>query len=296
MRKFSLVVFLWLAALSSGCSSLLYYPAKEPFTDPTRFQHKPENIYFKTEDGLTLHGWYFKSDKRPAKATLLLFHGNGQNLTTHFYSAYWALERGFDYMIFDYRGYGESEGKPLPQGTVKDGKAALQWISSHKDPASKLVIFGQSLGGAVALRVACEAAKPAPFDEVVVDSTFVSYRKAAQKIMSHSWPLWPFQWFGWLVMNDTYAPKNCMAEISPRPLLVVHGTSDPVVDFSLGEKVYQLASAPKEFWIVEGGRHIDFLFRNNMRYQAKLADWILNGPKSPEAVETLKAPVSDSSP
>lgn len=271
----------------SACSSLLYYPVHEPYSDPSRFRHPPEDVYFQAEDGVQLHAWYFKTDQRPAKGTILFFHGNAQNLTTHFFGLYWILDRGFDYLIFDYRGYGLSEGKPSPEGTVKDGRAALSWLVQHKDSATPLYIFGQSLGGAIAMKVACTAPKPAPFEKVIIDSSFVSYRKAAQRALSKSWLTWPLQWIGWLVMNDEFAPKECVGDISPRPLLIVHGTDDPVIDFHQGERVYELAHSPKEFWVVEGGRHTDFLFRDKFRYQSRLIEWILHGPTQPESVQHL---------
>ena len=270
--------------LMSGCSSLLYYPVKEPFTDPAQFRHKPVDVDFVTSDGIHLHGWYFKSRVRPAKATVLLFHGNAQNITTHFFSLYWALEEGLDYFIFDYRGYGQSEGKPSPEGTVIDGHAAVNWIKAHKDPATKLVIFGQSLGGAIAMRVACEL-PAADYDKLVVDSTFLSYRKVAQKVLAKSWITWPFQWIGWLVMNDSYSAKDCIQNVAPHPLLVIHGVDDQVVPFALGEKIYEVANPPKEFWQIEGGRHTDFLFRENFRFQKMFLDWITKGPSAPERVQ-----------
>lgn len=272
-----------------GCSSLLYFPSTDAFTDPAQFNYKPEQIDFLSEDGMKLHGWYFKSLVRPAKATLLFFHGNAQNITTHFYSLYWILEKGYDYFIFDYRGYGQSDGVPTPEGTLKDGRAALKWLNQHKDSGSKLVIFAQSLGSAVALRVACEAKSlsatsadlpsssaldSAHYDAVIVDSGFVSYRRAAQKVLSHSWLTWPFQWLAHLVLSDEFAPGECVNKISPHPLLVIHGDHDQTIDFSLGQKLFELSSDPKDFWRVEGGRHTDFVYREKFRYRQLLLNWL----------------------
>ena len=281
MRASVLIIVASLATALTGCSSLLYYPAKHQFTDPKKFKHHPEDVHFTAEDGTKLHGWYFKSPKRPAKAAIVLFHGNAQNLTTHFFSLYWAIDRGFDFLIFDYRGYGQSEGEPTPHGTLKDGKAALRWMNAKKDPGIPTIIFGQSLGGAIALRAACESKEQ--FDKIVVDSTFSSYRSIARKVLTRSWLTWPFQWVGWLVMNDTYAPKNCIEEIAPKPLLVVHGTNDRIVEYEFGERVYELARDPKEFWRIEGGGHTDFLFRETFRHQDRLVEWILKTSTSAAA-------------
>ncbi len=281
-------MLLLVALATARCSSLTYLPAQKlPYTNPDKFKYKPQDVFFMAADDTILHGWYFKSPVRPAKATILLFHGNAQNLTTHFFNLYWAIEQGFDYFIFDYRGYGSSEGKATPAGTIQDGLAALDWIDKHKDPKTKTVIYGQSLGGAIALRVACDTADTSKYDMVILDSTFSSYRSVARSILSRVWFMWPFQWIGWLVMNDTYAPKNCAAQISPRPLLVIHGTKDQTIDFTLGEKIYRDARAPKEFWRVEDGRHTDFLFRDNGRFQNDFASWIVKGPSDSENERTF---------
>lgn len=282
MAKHVLVLSFFLMALA-GCSSFLYYPAKESYTDPTQFRHKPEIVDFRTEDGLLLHGWYFKSTVRPAKGTLLFFHGNAQNITTHFFALYWLLDEGYDYFIFDYRGYGDSEGKPSPEGTLADGRAALKWINAHKDPHTHLVIFAQSLGSAVALRVACDARAEHPnaaefdFTAVAIDSGFVSYRRAAQGVLSRSWLTWPLQWMAYLVLSDEFAPKDCVSHISPRPILVVHGDADQTIEFRLGEKLFALSDDPKEFWRIEGGHHTDFLFRESFHYRQAFLEWLASG-------------------
>jgi fermentation-respiration switch protein FrsA (DUF1100 family) len=274
MRLFVLLTCAVLGFMISGCSALLYYPDKALFTDPLKFKHPPEDIYFMTNDGVKLHGWYFRSTTRPAKATLLLFHGNAQNLSTHFFNLYWLIDEGYDYFVFDYRGYGRSEGKPSPAGTVEDGKAALKWITEHKDPATAVVLFTQSLGGAVGLRVACDTPEPKPFVAIVADSTFVSYRKAAQSALAQAWLTWPLQPLGYLLMSDAFAPTDCVSHLNSTPILVVHGTEDHTVELSLGERLFELASGPKIFWRIEGGGHTDFLFRERFRYRQPFLAWL----------------------
>ncbi len=271
--------------LLPGCSSLLYYPYDGFAVSPAKMKHAPEDIVIETEDGTKIHAWYFKAPTKP-KGTLLFFHGNAQNLTTHFYNLYWILEQGYDYLIFDYRGYGMSEGKPNPEGTLKDGKAALRWIAKHKRTKS-LYLFGQSLGGAVLLRTACDLKGEVAFDRIVVDSTFSSYKRAGQKLLSRSWITWAFQWLPFLVLSDEYAPKACVETLSPTPLLVVHGTDDPTIAFSLGEKIYETAREPKEFWRVEGGKHTDFLFRDHNQFQSKLITWLETPVRPQSEVESI---------
>jgi fermentation-respiration switch protein FrsA (DUF1100 family) len=245
----------------SGCSSLLYFPTRIEHVDRKKMPVQPIDINFPSEDGTNLHAWQFHAVKgESSKCVILDFHGNGQNLSTHFFSLYWVLEHGLDYMIFDYHGYGSSEGKPSPKATVEDGHAALRKIHQLY-PDKKIVVLAQSLGGAVGVRSVVDIKNEVPVILVFADSTFDSYRTAARTVLSHHWLTWLFQPIGWLVMSDTYAPGNDVAKLSPIPLVVIHGDQDTEVDISNGHDLFDRAASPKEFWEVPGGHHIDALYR-----------------------------------
>jgi fermentation-respiration switch protein FrsA (DUF1100 family) len=254
-----------MALLLSSCSGLLYYPSRQLFVDPARLGLKPEEVQFPSADGTKLSGWYFRnrSGKKP-EALLIQYHGNAENLSSHFLSLAWILDHPYDLFIFDYRGYGRSEGSPNPSGTVADGEAALRWARA-REPQLPLVVVGQSLGGAIALRNVIDLKQEIPVRLVVADCTFPSYRGIARKVMTRSWVTWPFQWLGWLLMSDAHAPKGEIDQISPTPLLVIHGDADPVVEFELGEAVYLEAKEPKEFWRIPGGEHTDAFTRPEWR-------------------------------
>jgi fermentation-respiration switch protein FrsA (DUF1100 family) len=285
-----LILLASLTFLMSGCSSLFYYPDQNVYVDVKHLDHKPDDIHFESEDGTQIHGWYFHSTVKKPKGAILYFHGNAQNLTAHFFFVYWLVDEGYDLMIFDYRGYGETAGAPTPENTVVDGRAALKWMVSHKPAKLPLVIFGQSLGGAIALRVAGELSQDqsAHYDAVVVDSTFASYEEVGRKVLSKIWLTWPFQYLSYLLLSDRWAPEDFIGKISPHPLLVVHGEQDQTVNYKLGRKVFELAKDPKEFWPIVGGRHTDFMFREKMRYQPLLLNW-LDQNLSKERSNTVKA-------
>ncbi len=243
-----------------GCSRLLYYPSDQ-YLHPADFKkaklQPPEEVLFSSWDSTPLYGWYFKNKTRKIpRGLIVFFHGNASNISGHFPALYWILNQGYDYFIFDYEGYGKSQGKPSPRATINDGKAALCWAALHH-PSVPLIVFGQSLGGAVALRTVSEVKDRIPIAYLAVDSTFSSYRAAARGVLAHHWLTWILQPIVYAVISDRYAPKGHIAEISPIPLLVLHGDQDQTVDFKLGKKVYELAKPPKEFIRVVGGRHID---------------------------------------
>lgn len=256
----------------SACSGFFYFPIKEEMIDRAKLPRQPQDVYFRSEDGNPLHAWYFKADGR-AKAVILFFHGNGQNLSTHFLSLYNAPQKGYDYLIFDYRGYGQSPGFPSPDGTVKDGRAALRFIKSQH-PNLPIIIFGQSLGGIVALRTALDMKTEIPVKAIVVDSTFASYRSVARSVMAKSWLLWLFQPLGWAIVDNSQGVKHDLSQLAPIPLLVIHGEKDPMIDLSQGQAVFQSASEPKEFWSIPEGGHTDFMWRENGKYAQKFFNYL----------------------
>jgi fermentation-respiration switch protein FrsA (DUF1100 family) len=247
--------------LLTGCSSFLYYPTRYEHVRRERLPVKPEDIEFTSEDGTKLHGWYFHAPASTRRnCTIVFFHGNAQNLTTHFLTLLSAPPRGYDYFIFDYRGYGSSEDKPpSPATTAADGRSAIRWVKKY-DPKQNLIIFGQSLGGAVALRSTIDLLSEVKPKAVIVDSTFSSYQAVGRSVLSKSWITWLLQPLPYLLLSDRYAPESDLPKLSPIPLLVIHGDQDQTVDFKMGERVFAHAVEPKEFWRVENGHHTDFMW------------------------------------
>jgi fermentation-respiration switch protein FrsA (DUF1100 family) len=261
----------------SACSSLLYYPTHSLHFPPARFGLEPEEVRFRAADGTPLFGWLFRhtegAPKEQPKGAILFYHGNGENLSSHYVSLIWALKKGYDFFIFDYRGYGRSEGFPSPAGTVADGEAALRWLRARyaKTP---LVIYGQSLGGAVALRNAIDLKDELHVRAVVIDSSFASYQRVARRALAKSVLTWPLQWLPWLVLSDRFAPDGEIGKIAPVPLLVMHAESDETVPFRCGEEIFAQANPPKDFWKIPGGGHTDAFLRHGDEYQKKLLTWL----------------------
>jgi fermentation-respiration switch protein FrsA (DUF1100 family) len=254
-----------LGTLLGGCSSFLYFPSRGVYSDPARAGYPPEDVTFTSADGTKLHGWYFKGrGRRPAPALVVQFHGNAENLTTHFANLIWLVDEGYDLFTFDYRGYGSSEGQPNPEGTVRDGLAALAWAKVRGKP---LIVYGQSLGGAVALRSVGEWEDRAAVKLIVAESTFRSYRSVGRSVLRKSWVTWPFQWLSYLVLSDAWGPARTLERLPPIPLLVIHGDADTVVVPQMGRDLFADAREPKEFLNVPGGGHTNSFWIENGRYR-----------------------------
>lgn len=262
------------ALLLTSCSGLLYYPTHHLHIDPASLKLHPEEINFQSADGVKLFGWRFRADpKRKPKGVVVLYHGNGENLSSHYITMLWAMPHGFDLFVFDYRGYGRSEGEPSPEGTVRDGEAALRWVNGQYQ-GTPIIVVGQSLGGAIALRNVIDLKSEIPIRAVVIEGSFPSYRRIGRDVLTRSWITWPFQWLGLLVLGDKYAPDGEIGKISPVPLLVLHAEGDKTVPYRFGEEIFWQAGEPRELWKVPGAGHTDAFLAHGKEYVGRLLGWL----------------------
>lgn len=267
MIRKGLIYFLLLLILSagSGCAHLFFYPSKELINNPLLENTPHEDIFFKTSDNLTLHGWLVKTQGKP-RGTIIFFHGNAGNISTHVNNVLWLVPEGFDVFIFDYRGYGMSEGKPTIKGVHIDGEAALmealRLTGAGKD---RVFVFGQSLGGSVAVYAVANSQHKDRIRGVIIDSAFSGYRRIVRDKFAQFVITWPFQYPFSFLIDDDFSPVRWIKKINPVPVLIIHGTQDGVVPFYHGLKLYDEALQPKEFWMYEGKGHIRALTDDDMK-------------------------------
>lgn len=183
------------------------------------------------------------------------FHGNGENMTSHFLFVWWLTLEGWDVFAFDYRGYGASGGRKSLSGAVEDGEAALAYARGRAK-GRPIVVLGQSLGGALAL-ASLERDGGEGVKGLILDSTFASYRGIARDKLSQLWLTWLFQYPLSFLVSDALAPERLAKRRKPVPLLVLHGTGDPIVPISQGRRLYEAAVGPKEFVEVPGSGHTE---------------------------------------
>lgn len=215
-----------------------------------------QEVRFRTRDGLELYGWFLPANG-PALGTVLQLHGNAENISTHFASLAWMPARGFNVFTFDYRGYGVSEGEPSLEGAQIDIDAAMQSLLARGDiDRTRIVMYGQSLGGALAAYYVAHSSDRDRIRALVLESAFSDYIDIAREKFADHWITWPFQWIPLLSVDDRFSPLPGMAAISPLPLLILHGDRDVVVPMHHGQRLYDAAREPKQLWIVPGAGHI----------------------------------------
>lgn len=217
---------------------------------------------------------WFPAQNGPSRGTIVHFHGNGGNMTGHYLYVYWlALER-YDVLTFDYRGYGASGGEKSLSGAVADGAAAIGVARKRTPSHDRLIVIGQSLGGALAL-ASLDRDGGEGVRGVILDSTFSSYRSVARDKLGHWWLTWPLQYpLTWALVSDRWAPAKLVARRKPVPLLVMHAPKDPVVPYAEGRRLFDLAPGPKEFWRVDGEGHTEALFNEGAKYRRPVLDWL----------------------
>lgn len=244
------VMILFLGFFMSACNHLFYYPDQQRYLTPERLGLDYQSNKVRTSDGILLDSWWLqaKPDDRRGE-TILHFHGNAQNMSSHVLYVAWLVEHGYDVVTFDYRGYGQSsQVSPNQQGLLLDACAILEWVVQHQglDRNHAVYVLGQSLGGAVAIPALarCSSSK---IRGLVVESTFSSYRDIAREKLASFWLTWLLQYPLSLLVSDIHPPKDDVAKLE-LPLLMMHSPEDPVVPYSLGRALYDQASEPKT-WI-----------------------------------------------
>jgi hypothetical protein len=235
----------------------LFFPMKLMESTPADVNLSYEEARFSTEDHLQLHGWYLD---RGASFTLLLCHGNGGNISHRLEKAKELYNLNANVFMFDYRGYGKSDGKPSEKGLYRDVQAAYRYlIDQKKIPARQIVVYGESLGGAVAVDLASKVVLRA----LVVESTFSSVRDMSKSI----YPAVPS-----VLVRNIFDSKTKIRSISV-PKLMMHSGEDEIVPFALGEKLFAAAAEPKRFVKLRGGHNSCFL-DDNARWREAIRNFM----------------------
>lgn len=222
--------------------------------------------------GNTLHLWQIKPIKRPKIGSIIHFHGNAQNMSSHLLFVFWLAHVGFEIITFDYSGYGQSSGDVSRENTIKDGQSVLQWANSRKEAVSEdLFVVGQSLGGAIAITAYAKSQTP-NVRALVIESAFASYRDIARKKLASFWLTWPLQYPLSYLVSDEYSPINYVAKIKV-PMLFIWGERDPIIPPDETQELFRAATNPKK-QIVVPGEHTPALLNHDSQWRRRMVDFL----------------------
>lgn len=253
-----------LSLLLWGCpleERFIFFPETRIELTPRELGLAFEDVYFAASDGVRLNGWFVPFPG--ARATLLWFHGNAGNISHRLENIQLLHDKvNLHIFIFDYRGFGRSEGRPSESGTYLDAVAALRHLRSRDDMDPRaLVLFGRSVGAAVAAEIATREDCAA----VILESPFASIRAMARV----AFPLLPIG----RLLRTRYDVVDKVRRIRV-PLLVIHGDRDEVIPYAQGRQVFEAAPGPKEFYAIPGAHHNDTYLVGGDDYFAALKSFI----------------------
>jgi pimeloyl-ACP methyl ester carboxylesterase len=241
-------------------NAILYFPSRAVYATPGDLGLRCEDVAFQAEDGTGLHAWWIRSPRQPAVAHVLLAHGNAGNIGDRVQQARLLVDAGLDVFVFDYRGYGRSEGRPDVEGTYRDTRAARGALLRQEDVDPRRVVYlGESIGAALALAVAIEA----PPMGLVLQAAFTSVRDMGRL----HYPFVPTA-----MVPDVY-PNLRRIGLLRTPLLIVHGDRDEIVPVDHGRRLFEGAPEPKRLEIVRGAGHNDLLEAMGASYGTIIAEW-----------------------
>jgi uncharacterized protein len=227
-------------------SSMTFQPVRVASKEQLVMPAAAENVWFNSADGTRLHGWFFSHEIQEEAATIVYFHGNGGNISNVGWVGQWFMRRGFNILLFDYRGYGASEGEVGSETELyADGDAAVTFVINEKRARPRdIVLYGQSLGTTVVADVASRREVGA----VILESGFSS----ASSVASEALP-WLPRWLHFLSRNRFESGRK-LATVKA-PILIAHGDTDPVIPTTEAQLLYAAANEPKQLLILREGGH-----------------------------------------
>lgn len=218
-----------------------YEPAfKDKNGAPAKLGYTVENALFKNSIGNQLNGWLISPKEDYNATTVLFLHGNAGNVVTHFTGVLPLVKQGFAVFIFDYSGFGFSEGKATRDNVLLDATAALDYLMKQENiNYDHLIIYGQSLGGHLATKIAAQ--NEDKIDGLVVEGAFSSHKDIAAETAGI---------FGRILVNEKYSGLKSIQEFQ-KPVLIIHSTEDKTIPFEQGKKLFEYANEPKTFYEID---------------------------------------------
>lgn len=251
---------LFLMILSLLEHRMIYFPEKGISADPSQAGLAFEDVSLRAEDGVDLHGWWVP--REGSDLTILFLHGNAGNISHRLGRIDFLHRLEANVLIIDYRGYGKSEGKPSEEGLYLDAQAAYRHlVEQRKIPPERIVCFGKSLGGAVAVDLATRVESAG----LIMESAFTSIKDMARRVV----PILPAH----LLVRSRFDSLEKIPTLSV-PILIIHGARDEVIPFDHGQRLFEAAKGKKDFLSIPDAGHNDVLLLGGQTYRDRIRTFL----------------------
>ena len=238
-------------------TKIMFHPTREFAVLPDQYNLQYEDVSIVLDNSITIHGWYFPSKDLSNNKTVLFCHGNAGNISNRLETAQYLVNLGASVLIFDYRGYGKSTGIPTEEGLYADAEACYNWLlQTKKKQPTDIVLFGRSLGGAVAV----ELASRVQVSGLIVESSFTS----AIDVGKRMFPIFPIR----SLIKYSFNSHSKISKLS-LPILITHSPDDDLIPYDMGEKLFKAANEPRQFIQLSGG-HNSLEYFENIEYKNAL--------------------------
>ncbi len=228
LSALTLIMIALTALLLSACSSLFFYPDQRVRLTPDKLGLRYEDIYLDTRDNTRIHAWRLIPEQTP-KGVIVVLHGNAENISSHIISVSWLVEAGYELLLPDYRGFGQSAGKASLPGIFQDLDAVSQWLEERRQQQNIPIFWlGQSIGANLSYYYL--ATHPVVgLNAVILDAPFASYRRLAREKLGQFWLTWPFQYPASWLIDDRFSPIRYTDHWQGLPLLIYASDNDRVI-------------------------------------------------------------------
>ena len=249
-----LALLIAVLCMLGACSNMLFYPIKPHLLDPRERGVEYQDIYIQTAGHQQLHGWFLPQTGE-LKGTVLFFHGNGENISTHVGAVYWLPDQGYRVVIIDYRGYGKSDGVATLDGAIADIQSSITYTVDNYLSDKPLVVLGQSIGASMSIYAVATSELKDRIDGLVLIAPFSDYQRIARETLAKSWLTWLFQYpLSWTISNE-YRPLEYIQAVNPVPVYFIHGSLDKLISTDHSQKLFEEALFPKALVLLEAGHN-----------------------------------------
>jgi alpha-beta hydrolase superfamily lysophospholipase len=257
----------------NSCTAVVFQPSKQFYFSPEQtLGMAPDEYRISINDKVSLHAWRF-STQQPRKGVIVQFHGNAENMSSHYTSVAWMISRGYDLVTFDYRGYGQSTGVPSFPEVVSDSFKVLEFVRSLYPVETKLIVYGQSLGSVIAANTVRHT--QVKVDELVLEGGIYSLNQVSAEVLSRHWLTWLFQPMGHVLVSHKYNFKKIAKGFPDIPVLLLHSKLDPIIPYRQSQRIYdKLEVNTKCLKLVDEREHVSIGNISKGKYRPEILNFI----------------------